>query len=94
MIDDEWIQRLGLQLFEIQVKYTPTITDFIQFGGIDHLKKINLQFAKNDFLGKSGPAFLKRVLGKPKPLFVLQTLFYEQTFRMMYDSNWCPRGHQ
>ena len=63
MNSDDVTVRLGLLLFELQVTFIPTITDFIQYGGIEFLQKVILQYTKHEFLSLSAPKLLKTVLG-------------------------------
>jgi hypothetical protein len=57
------IIRMSITLFEIQERFIPTITDLIQYGGIELLKQVITMYEKNEFLQSSVPKLLKTVLG-------------------------------
>lgn len=62
MIDDPVVVRLGLAIINTSLTYQPIIMDFIQYGGIDFLKKVEKEHEKDEFLGGFIPPLLKQVL--------------------------------
>ena len=62
MVDDPVVVRLILTVFDSAREYKVIIIDFIQFGGVDLLKKIKEEHEKEPFLSGFVPEFLEDVL--------------------------------
>jgi len=62
MITDAIIVRLGLTILDSARPYKEVIMDFIQFGGVDLLQKIQIENDKDLYLVVFVPAFMKDIL--------------------------------
>lgn len=62
MLDDAVLIRLGLTIFNTSLTKKPIIMDFIQYGGIDLLKKVAEDHEADEFLSGFVPALLREVL--------------------------------